>query len=141
MDHFGIGTALQALARAYFGQARGTRRTTSLLDSVKAGDRIIVADPREQARLLRLLEERTLDPDRARAHGVDVRVVRPDQPGRLFDMGTPTGRTLFEHTWVEQFYTRAIDAAAREIDELQTQASGYGEAHRETRRRFDGDRP
>lgn len=141
MDHFGIGTALQALARAYFAQARGTRRTTSLLDSVKAGDRIIVADPREQARLLRLLEERTLDPERARAHGVDVRVIPVYQPGRLFELGTPPGRTLFEHTWVEQFYTRALDDAARTIDALQTQASGHGEAHRETRRRaqrFEG---
>jgi hypothetical protein len=44
---------------------------------------------------------------------------------------------LFDHGWVEQFYLAAIERAQRDIDHFQQQASGYGEAHRETRRRAE----
>ena len=43
MDHFGIGAALLGAANIYFNSARQTGRTTSLIESVKDGDRIIVS--------------------------------------------------------------------------------------------------
>ena len=40
MDHFGIGAGLTGAMDIYFHASRGTGRTTSLVDSVKEGDRV-----------------------------------------------------------------------------------------------------
>lgn len=126
MDHFGIGSAIASAAQMYFRCARGTRRTTSLLESVKDGDRVVFVDSHQADLFSRLCEERGVD--------VDCCVVDPRTPERVFEKGTPQGRTVFDHVWVEQFYTLAIERAARDIDHLETQATGYGEAHRITKR-------
>jgi hypothetical protein len=126
MDHFGIGAGMQAAAAIYMHSARRTGRTTSLVESVKDGDRIVFSDPREAARVKRLCDERGVY--------VDCRVVDPKTPERVFEFGTPQGRTRFDHTWVEQRYTAAIARTMQEIDHLEREASGYGEAHRETAR-------
>ena len=47
------------------------------------------------------------------------------------------GRTIFDHGWVERFYAAAIERAADTIDHLQREASGFGEAHRETARQAE----
>ena len=127
MDHFGIGQAMEGMARAYFQASRATGRTVSLIESVKDGDRIVCATRLEAQRLKQLCKER----------GVEVAciVVPPHSPQRLFDGGTPQGRTVFDHTWVEIFYTEAIKRCQADIDKLQEMASGYGEPHRETLRR------
>lgn len=41
MDHFGIGTALLGCAEVYFRCARRTGRTTSLVESLVSGDRVV----------------------------------------------------------------------------------------------------
>lgn len=127
MDHFGIGAALQAMASIYFRQSRLTGRTTSLVESVKDGDRIVFANSHEAERVRRLCREREVD--------VTCMVVDPSTPERLFEVGTSEGRTIFDHGWVEQHYINAIEAARSQIDHLERQSSGYGEAHRETKRR------
>jgi hypothetical protein len=55
----------------------------------------------------------------------------------VFEFGTPQGRTIFDHTWVEQQYMAAIARTMQEIDHLEREASGYGEAHRETARKAE----
>lgn len=109
--------------------ARGTGRSTSLVDSVMDGDRICFASSDEARRVERLLKER----------GVQVAciVVDPKSPHDIFEKGTSQGRTIFDHDWVEQYYLAAIEKASFNIDQLQKNASGYGEAHRETRRRAE----
>ncbi len=109
--------------------ARSTGRTTSLVESVKDGDRICFACNKEARRVERLLREQ----------GVQVAciVVDPKSPQDIFGSGTSQGRTIFDHGWVEQYYLAAIEKASFNIDELQKNASGYGEAHRETRRRAE----
>ena len=129
MDHFGIGAAIKGAARIYMQSARRTGRTTSLVESAKDGDRIGFADSHEAARVQRLFRERGVD--------VECIVIDPRQPERILNKGTSQGRTLFDHAWVEQYYLAAIERAAVEIDRLEQQSSGYGEAHRETRRRAE----
>ena len=54
MDHFGIGAAMRGMALTYIQSARRTGRTTSVVESVKDGDRIVFADRREAERVRRL---------------------------------------------------------------------------------------
>ena len=129
MDHFGIGAGLLGAANIYFNSARQTGRTTSLIESVKDGDRIIVSTLREVSRIERLLAERGLK--------VTVLAVNPDTPQKLFESTTSQGRTIFDHWWVEQYYALALKQASSVIDYLQRESSGFGTAHYETRRRYE----
>lgn len=129
MDHFGIGAAVDGAVQIYLQSARRTGRTTSLVESVKEGDRIVFVDSREAERVNRLCLERRVN--------VDCIVIDPKYPERLFERGTSQGRTMFDHSWVEQYYLAAISRANSDIDHLEKQASGYGEAHRETHRRAE----
>lgn len=129
MDHFGIGAAMQAMLLNYSQAARGTGRTTSLVESVKTGDRIVFTNPREAARVKRLCAERGVT--------VDCVAIDPTNPRKLFESGPSKGRTIFDHTWVEMHYARFIEAAQKDIDLIERETSGYGEAHRETRRRAE----
>lgn len=126
MDHFGIGQAMRGIARVFFQSARQSGRTTSLIESVKDGDRIVCATSKEVPRLQQLCRERGLS--------VECIVIDPRTPERIFQRGTPTGRSIFEHTWVEQYYMASLERAEKDIDQLQKQASGFGAAHLETRR-------
>lgn len=128
MDHFGIGAAISATMRIYFQSSRRTGRTTSLLESLKDGDRVIFCEPREAQRFERLCKERGIK--------VTCLVLPPQDPHRIQELGTSAGdgRTLFDHTWVERHYLAAIEQTAREIDVWQKHLSGFGEAHRATRR-------
>lgn len=128
-DHFGIGAAMRAMHRVYAMSARRTGRTTSLVESVKDGDRIVFASTPEARRVERLLRERGVK--------VECIVVEPKQPGKLVERGTSQGRTIFDHAWVAHFYELAIEDADRAIGELQEKTSGYGPAHRETKRRAE----
>jgi hypothetical protein len=126
MDHFGIGAAARGMFEAYVATSRQSGRTASLLDSLKDGDRVVCPTLNETTHLRRGLAERGLK--------VDVLVVAPHDAHRLFELGTSKGRTLFEHTWVEQFYRDALARSAVAIDGFQRELSGHGEAHRETER-------
>lgn len=126
MDHFGIGHAMQAMVRVYIQGARQTGRTTSLLESLKDGDRVVCAAP---------MHAKDLE-HRCRQRGLQVDVVVID-PGRLhadiFKRSTAVGRTVFDHAWIEQYYQLVLERAARNIDQFQRETSGFGTAHIETR--------
>ena len=129
MDHFGISTALQAVAKIYFQSGRRTGRTTSLLQCLKDGDRVIVSDTRERMRWLQLVKERELK--------VEVRCIPVPEAHRLAELSTSKGRTLFEHTWLEKFYLQNIESASEYLDGLQQRLSGWGEAHEKTKRQAE----
>lgn len=129
MDHFGIGTAVQAAVSVVMQASRRSGRTTSLVESVKEGDRIVFADPREADRVRRLCLERGVT--------VECIVVEPDRPHEVLLKGTTQGRMIFDHTWVERFYALTVERAQVEIDKLEQAGSGYGAPHRETRRRAE----
>jgi hypothetical protein len=125
MDHFGIGAAMRGMAQVYIQGARRTGRTTSLVESVKDGDRIVFADTREAARVERLCVER----------GVKVQciVIPPKEPQQLIERKQPEGRTIFDHGWIEQRYLEVIDREVSLLDKLARETSGFGAPHRETR--------
>jgi hypothetical protein len=114
MDHFGIGAAVKAIVEIYLQGARRTGRTTSLLDSLKNGDRVVFSNHKEANRVSRLLRERNLL--------VKCIVIDTKQPYNLFNLEKPIGKTLFDHSWVEQFYLEAVTRTQNEIDELQRQS-------------------
>lgn len=116
MDHFGIGAAMQGIAKIYFRSARHTGRTTSLVESVKDGDRIVFADGKEAERVRGMCL--------ARGVAVECVVVASNNLGSLFERGNPTGRTLFDHSWVERFYLEGIEHSKRVIDDWHQMASG-----------------
>lgn len=125
MDHFGIGAAIKGMAEVYFHSARRTGRTTALLSNLKNGDRVICIDGQSAERMRRLCRERGLE--------VDCIALAPRDPQRVFERGTPHGRTIFDHPWIEQFYALAIERAAKDIEHFQRESSGYGEAHQQTK--------
>lgn len=126
MDLFGIGSALKGVAHAYFHCSRQTGRTTMMIDSIKDGDRIIFAHRNESERVQRICKERGLD--------VDCIFASTRDPSRIFEHGSSLGRTVFDHGWVEEYYLNAMDRCAAEIRHFETGLSGYGEAHRKTKR-------
>ncbi len=129
MDYFGTGSAFKGMARVYFQSARKTGRTVSMLDHLKDGDRIVFSNAREADRVRRLFKEDKKD--------VICIVVDPKTPERLFEYGTNQGRTIFNHTWVEEYYFSAIERCEKDIDYFQNELSGWGEPHRETRRKHE----
>lgn len=126
MDHFGIGTALQAMLQTYESTARRTGRTTSLIESLRDGDRVVVESAAAKRHIVGLLRERGLQ--------VDVIVVDPVKFSELFNHAPSQGRTLFEHTWLVARYKHLLEMGANDIDRWQRETSGYGTAHIETRR-------
>lgn len=125
MDHFGIGAAIHGAARVYFQSARRTGRTTALLDNLKDGDRVCCATSDEARHLERQCKERGLQ--------VQVITLPINAAHAIFERGTPEGRTIFDHGWVERYYLEALENARATIDHLQREASGFGAPHIETR--------
>ena len=126
MDQFGIGAAMKAAAMIYSQASRRTGRTISLVESIKEGDRLVFMDRPESERVKRLCMERGLN--------VECIVIDPSEPHQIMERGTSHGRTIFDHSWVERRYMLAIENVIAEIDHYERQCSGYGEAHRQTRR-------
>jgi hypothetical protein len=126
-DFFGIGTAMKGMALTYFQAARATGRTTSMLVTVEDGDRIIFTDEREATRVRHLLHE--MGKKRVECIVVSVNLV-----DKIFHRKPSEGRTIFDHTWIEEYYFNALYRANKEIRHFQQQSSGYSEAHRRTQR-------
>jgi hypothetical protein len=130
MDHFGIGNAMRGMVQMVIHAGRRTGRTTSLLDSLKNGDRIVFADRAEANRVERLCKERRLS--------VECIVILPCAAYKIAEREKSIGRTVFDHGWIEQFYDDAIDRAANAIDQMQEEKSGTRDAYKEARRPFEG---
>lgn len=126
MDHFGIGAAMKTANLIYSQAARRTGRTTSLVESLKDGDRVVFINRIDAECMQRLCRERGAK--------VDCIVVDVKEPYELMRRAPSEGRTLFDHTWVERFYLHQIEQASKEIDHLQRESSGFGTPHIETRR-------
>ena len=118
MNDYGIGAALLAVATVYFRSARRTGRTTTLLNTLQNGDRVVFATAKDKALFMKLAEGRVI---------IHPLVIDPRQLDSLSQFSrNVTGRTFFDHSWVEAFYrhalTRAGDHLARMIQE---DATGY----------------
>lgn len=113
MDPYGIGAAIKSMVRAYQHAARGTGRTTLMVNAAKSSDHLIVASLSEGRLIERMCAEA----------GKTVSFVVAD-PGDLNDVFMKTaglpGNLLFDHTWVESYFLGAIDQAARNLAHLAT---------------------
>lgn len=116
MDFFGIGTAIQACFNIYCAAARGTGRTKALIESVKDGDRVIFANDFSKRNFARRCAD-------AGKNNIDMVVCHPDNVHTLYGLGKSTGRTYFDHEWIELMYCRSINQAQKEIDHLQERFS------------------
>ncbi len=124
MDNYGIGAAALGGFRIAMAAQRRSGRTTDMLDSLKPGDRVVFLNERERQRVTALAKERGIDLD-----GIVC------EPGNWpIERGTPKGRLIFDHSWVEAYYADTIQRAIDDLKHYTVELSGYGEAHRETRR-------
>lgn len=127
MDFFGIGSAVRGALEIYFRSARGTGRTTALLNAVKDGDRVVFLHIQEANEFRRLCREQGKD--------VIALVCPLKDMSRLFERGSPSGdcKTIFDHSFLEALYRHRVDEIEREINGLQVALSGRGAKHEETR--------
>jgi len=118
MDPFGIGAAVMGAARIYFASARRTGRTTALIESITSGDRIVFTDQREADRVRRLCLDRGLN--------VDCITLEPSRPDPVSALRKhPHGRTVFDHSWIEQYYEARLKQGQEYIDYLQRELSEH----------------
>ena len=127
-DLWGIGSSLQGAAHVFFMTSRRTGRTEHLIASLNDGDRVVFFDPQEAERIQRRAKERGVT--------IDTVVMKTKDPHRVFEHNTPQGRTIFDHSWVEQYYLAALEDAQARLSSATVESSGYGPKHRETRNRF-----
>lgn len=128
MDFFGIAAGVRGAMEVYFSCSRKTGRTKRLVESLAIGDRIVCLNEQHASMLRRLME----------VHGknnAECVVVPVSSPAELCKFGTPRGRTIFDHPWIEEFYASRMEAAGCEMARLERQFSGYGSGHVETRMR------
>lgn len=126
-DIFGISSAIQGAIEVYFRGARQTGRTNDLVEYVKAGDTVVFVS-QQTAQIFEA---------RCRERGIDrVRsmIVPANSPESIFMRPTIEGRLIFDHVWLEDHYRAEIQQIAKRLDHIATQASGFGEPHRETAR-------
>lgn len=117
MDHFGIGAAMKAAAMIYGQAAKQTGRTTSLVESLKDGDRVVFVSQGDAIRFRNICLSRGLK--------VECVVISVEDPHELMQRNQSEGRTLFDHAWVELFYLRRIELAAEAIDRMQQESSNH----------------
>jgi hypothetical protein len=115
-DFFGIGQAIKGAAFIYFASARRTGRTTSLVESLHDGDRVVFTNSREADRVKRMCKDRGVK--------ITTVVIDPKEPTRLLEYGySHSGRTVLDHTWVEQYYSNSLENTFKELTNFQREMS------------------
>jgi hypothetical protein len=124
-DFYGIGPAIKASVVMYQTCARGSGRTLSLLNSLKDGDRVVFTNVKQMRDFERQAKERGIN--------LEYMVVDPATPNLILERRPSQGRTIFDHSWVEQYFFNAIERAEKDINRFQTVTSGCSEAPLETK--------
>ena len=109
---------MQSLVRVYSQSARQTGRTTALVEGAKEGDRFLFATHKEAERVNRLCLQKGVK--------VECIAINPKWTSTLAERGRSRGRTIFDHSWVEQYYLNAMSRCEADIDFIQREASGRG---------------
>lgn len=111
MDHAEIGNAMIAMASVLSISSRRTGRTTRLLESMKDGDCVVVANPQQRSRILEAARERGLK--------IEVRDIPVGRVNDVLSRGPLARRTRFDHSWVEAFYQHELRRLANNIDSFE----------------------
>lgn len=120
MNDYGIGAALRGVAEVYFRAARRTGRTTTLLENLQNGDRVVFATKKEASNFMRVAAGTVI---------IHPLVVDPSRPGSLQSHFSrcSTGRTFFDHGWLEEFYRYALEDSGRYLVRM-TEEDSYHDA-------------
>tara|TARA_R110002033_G_scaffold47816_3_gene93465 strand:+ start:1710 stop:2135 length:426 start_codon:yes stop_codon:yes gene_type:complete len=116
MDLFGIGNAIKACAKIYFRSAIQTGRTTALIHSLKAGDRVYL----ETYEKARWFESRLKD---LCVEGVVCMAWRERDIGDNFKCGKAEGKAVLDHGLIEAMYLKAIDDCSQRIQMIENDLS------------------
>lgn len=125
MDVCAVGNRVTVAVEVALAATRQTGRTTAMINMIKDGDRVVFLNRREANRVDSILRERGI-----KAHCIVASVVTPEE---IYRLGTPVGRLIFDHNWVEEYYRRTLCKAFDALQHLSIQGSGWGEAHERTR--------
>ena len=125
MDHFGIGNTIRSTIEVCMGLARRTGRTTLLLNTVRNGDRVIFRTCAEAKYFENLCNDRGI--------AVECIVVGEARAEHMLLGRKPpkSGRTICDHTWVEQQYIDAIASVRDRIDKLEEDKGAFDRAMEE----------
>lgn len=121
MDFFGIGNTIKCLVRVYVEGSRASGRTEHLIKNLKSGDVVCFTNIAEAKRVTSLCREL----------GIEIKtIVMPAwNPHEIENKdvykGLNGGSFIFDHTWVEEYYSNVIDEACKNIDYFQTNLPGF----------------
>jgi hypothetical protein len=107
---------------------RQTGRTNALLDTLKKGDRFIVPNPSLVPVFQDRLQQRGIT-------GVEVFYLPIDMLCVDIPLHTSSGKTVFDHSWVEIFAVTRIRRLEAEFQRAADMISGFDERHEATRAR------
>lgn len=113
-DH-GIGGYLRNAAIHHFRLCRDTGRTHQLVESLNDGDRVIFLHAKEAKRVERMARDRGVT--------IEIVVCDPGTPYRIVDRPPCTGRVIFDHCWVEQYYADCLRRGQENLWSLQKAAT------------------
>lgn len=103
VDQFGVGVAAELGVMMYTQTARRSGRTTQMIAGLKSGDRVVFSDRREAERVNLLCLEQGLK--------INCIVVEPKRLDKLIEKGRCEGDTVFDHSWLEEYYLAQIKNA------------------------------
>lgn len=106
MDQYGIGSAMQAMQAMYVNTARRAGRTTSMLQQLKDGDRVICSSQSAQRDIK----------NRAQKMGLKIECIHLSDFHDMATMPPTKGMVYLDHTMVERLYEVSILCAQNEID-------------------------
>tara|TARA_R110002124_G_scaffold163667_3_gene331041 strand:- start:1475 stop:1900 length:426 start_codon:yes stop_codon:yes gene_type:complete len=116
MDLFGIGNAIKACAQIYFRSAIQTGRTTALIHSLKAGDRVYFESHQQS----RWFESRLKD---FGVEGIVCMAWSKRDIGDNFRCGKAEGKAVLDHELIEAMYLKAIDDCSQRIQMIENDLS------------------
>jgi hypothetical protein len=124
-DAYGVGNSLMAFHHSMVMASRRTGRTSRMVESLKDGDRVVVASSGMKRYLADLI--------RKTGKKVDVIVLEPHDNYRLSLFGTSVGKTYFDNDWVEKYYKHELENISKNLRRMEEKVSGYGLARQENR--------
>lgn len=119
-DIFGIGAGIRSVISIFLSNARGTGRTTFLVNGLRNGDLVIVSNENTGSRI----ERAFMNLESRRGERIHWKVVKPGNFHEIRFNPNNRGRLVFDHVWVELTYKQAVEDVEHKISQIQKHASG-----------------
>lgn len=119
-DIFGIHAAIQGAVETYLRCARGTGRTTNLIEALQNGDCVCFISQAEAEHVKRKCKSRGVE--------IETEVVNPLTPERIFNREHYQKRYILDHRWVEEYYRNRIKDVSKDIQFFQEEKSSHNQA-------------